>query len=78
MSDALEDTFSLFFGPDEETHGTGTVTRVIKGELTEVVVDSEERKAWLAAERVKADAHNARVEVMHQAEAEYYAEEPIG
>lgn len=78
MGDTLDSTFALFFGETEETHGTGTVTRVIKGELTEVIVDPEERKAWLAEERAKADAHNAQVEALHRAEAGYYAEEPVG
>ena len=76
--DSLDSTFDLYFGPDENTCGTGTVTRVIKGELTEVIVDPEERKAWLAEERATADARNVRVEAMHRAEAEYYAEEPVG
>lgn len=78
MGDTLDSTFALFFKETEETHGTGTVSRVIKGELTEVVVDEAEREVWLAEERARADAYNARVDAMHRAEAEYYAEEPVG
>ena len=59
MSDTLNDTFSTFFGPTEETAGTGQVTRVIKGELTSVVVDDAERNEFLARQRVQADERNA-------------------
>jgi len=77
-TDTLGSTFDLFFGPQEETHGTGTAVRPIKGELTEVVVDASERAAWLDARRAEADARNAKVEAQHQAEAWYYSEEPVG
>ena len=65
--DTLGDTFSLFFGPSEETHGTGTVTRVIKGELTEVVVDEAEHEAFQAQaqkERAEIAAEEAAIRDM--------------
>jgi len=62
--DTLGSTFSLFFGPTEETAGTGTVTRVIKGELTDIVVDADEKAAHQAKQRAQADAHNADQEAI--------------
>lgn len=61
-NDTLDATFSTFFGPSEETHGTGVVTRVIKGELARVVVDEAENEArnaeqealWELMERLNA------------------------
>jgi len=62
--DTLESTFALFFGPTEETAGTGTVTRVINGELTDVVVDANERAEFDAGQRAQADAENAEQEAV--------------
>jgi hypothetical protein len=59
MSDTLNDTFASFFGSTEETDGTGAVVRVIDNELTEVVVDNEEREAFLQDLQDEADAQVA-------------------
>ena len=58
--DTLNDTFAKFFGPTEETHGTGTVTRADEhGILHQVVVDKAESAAFLAEQDAKASARAA-------------------
>ena len=64
--DTLQDTFDLFFNETEETAGTGTVVRTIGGVLTSVVVDEAERAAFLTEKRAEADAHNAKIDAIHE------------
>jgi len=73
--DTLQDTFELYFGETEDTHGTGIATRVINGVLTDVIVDKEEHERWLAECRAEADRRNAEVDARHRLEAWYYPEE---
>lgn len=65
----LDATFASFFGETEDTAGTGAVTRVVKNELTEVVVNAIERAEFLAQCRAEADARNVAVEARRAAEA---------
>lgn len=58
--DTLNDTFAKFFGPSEETAGTGTVTRVVNGELTDVVVDEQEHAEFVANSWAEMEAETAR------------------
>lgn len=56
--DTLNETFSKFFGPTEDTAGTGTVRRVDEyGIMHQVVVDEAERAAWLAKCEAESRAH---------------------
>ena len=59
QDDTLQETFDLFFGPTEDTCGTGAVIRVINGELTTVVVDETEHAAFLEKIAEEADAFAA-------------------
>lgn len=59
QKDTLDSTFAKYFGPTEETSGTGTVIRVSDGILQQVIVDPAEHAAFQAANRAEAQARVA-------------------
>jgi len=57
MNDTLNATFATFFGPTEDTAGTGTATRADEhGILHEVVVDEAEYATFVAEQGSKSTA----------------------
>lgn len=44
-------TLDDFFGPTEDDGGTGVVTRLVNGELTNIVVDKEAHEKFLAEQQ---------------------------
>jgi hypothetical protein len=67
--DTLQETFDRFFGPTEETGGTGYVRRVIDGEIHEVLVDADEAaefEAQRAAEAAARIEHQRKLDELMQ------------
>jgi len=77
MTDTLQDTFDKYFNVNEDTAGTGTVIRDIRGTLQTIVVDQAEYDAFRAEIRAEADVRNAVQTARNRVETEYYAEEPV-
>jgi hypothetical protein len=68
--DTLQSTFDLFFGPSENTGGTGYARRAINGRLQEVLVDAEEAAAFearCAAETQARLEHERKLDELMQA-----------
>ena len=69
-ADTLKATFDKFFGPDEDTHGTGYVSRDVSGTAQMVLVDEQEAADFDAqcTEEAQAeqDAFQHRVDVTYQ------------
>lgn len=65
QQDTLNSTFQKFFGPTEDD-GTGCAIRLVDGVLTRTVTNKEKHARWLAAERAKADRHNAETKAIDE------------
>jgi hypothetical protein len=62
QADTLKATFDLFFGPSEDTCGTGMVTREVNGRLQSVIVDQDEYDAWMAERAANAAQQDAKID----------------
>jgi hypothetical protein len=60
--DTLKATFDKFFGPSEDTCGTGMATRDIDGTLQTVIVDQDEYNAWMAERAAQAAQQDAEID----------------
>lgn len=62
--DTLDSTFAKYFGPTEETNGTGIARRVSGGDVVDVIVDEAEHEAFLAKCDAEAKAQREATDAM--------------